>query len=120
MKEVFYFYLFVVYATMFMLKKITELEFPQGASTINPPPLLLSSEIFSPNCWFLLSSSKQPGIKIEKYYSKAVTYAGIASVIAVIQIFSLIHQMEHTPTPSVSYGFFYCIDYLTRIFSSSK
>ncbi|KAI8075773.1 hypothetical protein BDF21DRAFT_423644 [Thamnidium elegans] len=77
-----------------------ELEFPQGASTISPPPLLLSSEMFSPNCWFLLSSSKQPGIKIEKYYSKAVTYAGIASVIAVIQIFSLIHQMEHTPTPS--------------------
>lgn len=85
------------------------MEFPQGVSTISPPPLLLSSEMFSPNCWFLLSSSKQPGIKIEKYYSKAITYAGIASVIAIIQIFSLIHQMEHTPTPSVSSDFLFLI-----------
>lgn len=78
-----------------------ELEHPQGISTINPPPLLLSSEMYSPNCKLLLSSHKQSGIKIEKYYRKAVTYAGIASVIAVIQIFALIHQMEYTPTPSV-------------------
>lgn len=58
--------------------------------------------MFSHNCNLLLSSSKQPGIKIENYYNKAISYAGIASVIAVIQIFSLIHQMEYTPTPSVS------------------
>lgn len=61
----------------------------------------MSSEMFSPNCNLLLSSHKQAGIKIESYYNKAITYAGIASVIAVIQIFSLIHQMEYTPTPSV-------------------
>jgi hypothetical protein len=81
---------------------MAELEFPQGVSTITPPPLLLSSEMYSPNCQLLLSSRKQSGIKIEKYYNKAVSYAGIASVIAVIQIFTLIHQMEFTPTPSVS------------------
>lgn len=80
---------------------MTELENPQGISTISPPPLLLSSEMFSSDCQLLLSTHKQKGIKIERYYSKAVTYAGIASVIAVIQIFSLIHQMEYTPTPSV-------------------
>lgn len=73
-----------------------------GVSTIHPPPLLMSSEIYSPNCNLLLASHKQAGIKIESYYNKAVAYAGIASVIAVIQIFSLIHQMEYTPTPSVS------------------
>ncbi|KAI7889472.1 uncharacterized protein EV154DRAFT_514338 [Mucor mucedo] len=77
-----------------------ELEHPLGVSTIYPPALLMSSEMFSPNCNLLLSSHKQAGIKIESYYNKAITYAGIASVIAVIQIFSLIHQMEYTPTPS--------------------
>lgn len=78
-----------------------ELQFPQGISTIDAPPLLLSTEMFSPNCHLLISSRKTDGIKIENYYNKAITYAGIASVIAVIQIFSLIHQMEYTPTPSV-------------------
>ncbi|RCH98075.1 hypothetical protein CU098_001082 [Rhizopus stolonifer] len=56
--------------------------------------------MYSPNCQLLLSSRKDKGIKIEHYYNKAVTYAGMASLIAVIQIFSLIHQMEYTPTPS--------------------
>lgn len=42
------------------------------------------------------------GIKIEKYYKKAISYATLASVVAFIQIFLLIHQMEYTPTPSVS------------------
>lgn len=65
--------------------------------------------MFSPNCNLLLSSHKQNGIKIERYYRKAVTYAGIASVIAVIQIFALIHQMEYTPTPSVRCGIYHTI-----------
>lgn len=79
----------------------TELQYPQGISTIVPPPLLLSTEMYSSNCELLISSRKTDGIKIENYYNKAVVYAGIASVIAVIQIFSLIYQMEYTPTPSV-------------------
>jgi hypothetical protein len=78
------------------------LENAQGLSTIDPPPLFLSSQLYSPNCQLLLSSSKEPGIKIEIYYNKAISYAGLATIIAVIQIFSLIHQMEFTPTPSVS------------------
>ncbi|KAG1143058.1 hypothetical protein G6F37_011401 [Rhizopus arrhizus] len=83
-----------------LLEYEQELANPQGISTIRPPPLLLSSELYSPNCHLLLSIDKQAGIKIEKYYKKAVAYAGMASVIAVIQIFALIHQMEFTPTPS--------------------
>ncbi|KAI9477893.1 MAG: hypothetical protein EXX96DRAFT_229516 [Benjaminiella poitrasii] len=77
-----------------------ELEFPQGISTVNPPPLLLSSEMYSPNCQLLLATTHSNGIKIENYYNKAMTYASAASLIAVIQIFTLIHQMEYTPTPS--------------------
>ncbi|KAG1174625.1 hypothetical protein G6F70_004731 [Rhizopus microsporus] len=77
-----------------------ELADPQGISTVKPPPLLLSAELYSPNCQLLLSIDKEPGIKIEKYYRKAVAYAGMATAIAIIQIFALIHQMEFTPTPS--------------------
>ncbi|KAI8327169.1 hypothetical protein EDC96DRAFT_532516 [Choanephora cucurbitarum] len=83
-----------------LLEYERELEHPQGISTIRPPPFLMSTELYSPNCHLLLSSRENKGIKIEHYYNKAITYAGIASVIAVIQIFSLIHQMEYTPTPS--------------------
>ncbi|KAI8983562.1 hypothetical protein BDB01DRAFT_791258 [Pilobolus umbonatus] len=77
-----------------------ELQNPHGISTITPPPLILSSELYSPQCRLSLSVHKESGIKIEVYYSKAITYAGIASIIAAIQIFTLIHQMEYTPTPS--------------------
>ncbi|KAI8881349.1 hypothetical protein K501DRAFT_189207 [Backusella circina FSU 941] len=83
-----------------LLEYEKELENSQGLSTIDPPPLLLSSELYSPNCQLLLSSLKEPGIKIEIYYNKAISYAGLATIIAVIQIFSLIYQMEFTPTPS--------------------
>ncbi|KAI9244801.1 hypothetical protein BY458DRAFT_447597 [Sporodiniella umbellata] len=77
-----------------------ELADPQGISTIPPQPLLLSSQLYSPNCHLLLSIDKQPGTKIEKYYKKATAYAGMASVTAIVQIFALIYQMEFTPTPS--------------------
>lgn len=58
--------------------------------------------MYSPNCHLLLSSHKSQGTKIEVYYDKATTYASLTSIFAVIQIFALIHQMEYTPTPSVS------------------
>ncbi|KAI8339033.1 hypothetical protein BC941DRAFT_350028 [Chlamydoabsidia padenii] len=83
-----------------LLEYEKELENPQGISTIRPPPLELSSVIYSPNCALALSIEKASGIKIEEYFSKAMSYATMATFIAVIQIFVLIHQMEYTPTPS--------------------
>ncbi|KAG0173222.1 hypothetical protein DFQ30_008491 [Apophysomyces sp. BC1015] len=77
-----------------------ELENPQGITTIRPPPLEISSVMFSPNCGLAMSINEATGIKIEKYYSKAISYASMATVIAIVQIFALIHQMEYTPTPS--------------------
>jgi hypothetical protein len=62
----------------------------------------MSSVIYSPNCALGLSIEAASGIKIEEYFSKAMWYATMATVLAVIQIFVLIHQMEYTPTPSVS------------------
>ncbi|KAG0191534.1 hypothetical protein DFQ28_011651, partial [Apophysomyces sp. BC1034] len=83
-----------------LILRLTELENPQGITTIRPPPLEISSVMFSPNCGLAMSINEATGIKIEKYYSKAISYASMATVIAIVQIFALIHQMEYTPTPS--------------------
>ncbi|KAF7728629.1 hypothetical protein EC973_005856 [Apophysomyces ossiformis] len=77
-----------------------ELANPQGITTIRPPQLKISSALYSPNCGLVLSIKEATGIKIEKYYSKAISYAAMATAVAIVQIFSLINQMEYTPTPS--------------------
>ena len=78
-----------------------ELEDPQGISTIRGPPLMASMRLYSNNCELLLSANKVKGLKIDKYYSKAVYYAVFASILALSQVFLLIRQMEKTATPSV-------------------
>ncbi|CAO3608837.1 unnamed protein product [Cunninghamella blakesleeana] len=77
-----------------------ELENPQGISTIQLPPMEISSIAYSPDCALQLSMKKFKGLKIEEYFVKATNYATMATIIAISQIFLLIHQMEFTPTPS--------------------
>jgi hypothetical protein len=77
------------------------LENPQGISVISAPPLLSSMVVYSENCGLLMEVDDAKGTKIEKYYKKAINYATLASVVTLIQVFLLIHQMEYTPTPSV-------------------
>ncbi|RUS27406.1 hypothetical protein BC938DRAFT_483300 [Jimgerdemannia flammicorona] len=79
----------------------SELQNPQGITTIRAPPLIASLMIYSPNCGVLISALDAPGLKVEKYYAKAINYAAMVSALALMQIFFLIHQMEYTPTPSV-------------------
>lgn len=62
---------------------------------------MASMVMYSANCEIVMEMDDSDGIKIEKYYKKAISYATLASVVAFIQIFLLIHQMEYTPTPSV-------------------
>ncbi|KAI8086537.1 uncharacterized protein BX664DRAFT_336101 [Halteromyces radiatus] len=83
-----------------LLEYEKELENPQGISTIQPPPLQLSSIMYSPDCGLGLSIENASGIKIEEYFSKTISYATMATILAILQIFLLIHQMEYTPTPS--------------------
>ncbi|ORZ14412.1 hypothetical protein BCR41DRAFT_86945 [Lobosporangium transversale] len=73
---------------------------PQGISTIKPPPLNSTLFLYSPNCRLTLSVEKADGMKREKFYAKAVNYAGMAGTLAFIQVFLLVRQMEYTPTPS--------------------
>ncbi|CAO3690571.1 unnamed protein product [Umbelopsis ramanniana] len=77
-----------------------ELENPQGISVRYPGPFVASMVMYSANCEIVMEMDDSDGIKIEKYYKKAISYATLASVVAFIQIFLLIHQMEYTPTPS--------------------
>ncbi|KAG0229327.1 hypothetical protein BGX31_006258, partial [Mortierella sp. GBA43] len=73
---------------------------PQGVSTIKAPHLNSSLFIYSPNCRLTLAVKNAEGMKREKFYSKAVNYAGMAGTLAFIQVFLLVRQMEYTPTPS--------------------
>ncbi|KAG0309914.1 hypothetical protein BGZ98_000002 [Dissophora globulifera] len=73
---------------------------PQGISTIKPPRLDSSLFMYSPNCRLTLGVKDAEGMKREKFYAKAVNYAGMAGTLAFIQVFLLVRQMEYTPTPS--------------------
>ncbi|KAF9183908.1 hypothetical protein BGZ51_003697 [Haplosporangium sp. Z 767] len=73
---------------------------PQGISTIKAPHLNSTLFLYSPNCRLALGVKKAEGMKREKFYAKAVNYAGMAGTLAFFQVFLLVRQMEYTPTPS--------------------
>ncbi|CDS07323.1 hypothetical protein LRAMOSA01272 [Lichtheimia ramosa] len=83
-----------------LLEYERELENPQGISTIKAPPLKMSSVMYSPNCGVSIVSNDSDGTRIEKFYNKSIHYATMATLVALVQIFSLINQMEYTSTPS--------------------
>ncbi|KAF9413261.1 hypothetical protein BGZ94_000783 [Podila epigama] len=82
----------------------TEWATPQGISTIKAPHLNSTLFMYSPNCRLVISAKDGVGMKREKFFSKAVNYAGMAGTIAFIQVFLLVRQMEYTPTPSSPTG----------------
>ncbi|KAG0004682.1 hypothetical protein BGZ79_008430 [Entomortierella chlamydospora] len=51
---------------------------PQGISTIKAPHLNSSLFLYSPNCRLTIGVKDAEGMKREKFYSKAVNYAGMA------------------------------------------
>ncbi|KAL1915128.1 uncharacterized protein VTP21DRAFT_7609 [Calcarisporiella thermophila] len=83
-----------------MIELEKEMQDPQGISTIRAPPLEATFYQYSKNCSLVLSGRDAFGMKLEKFYAKGVNYAAMASILSLVQIFLLIHQMEYTPTPS--------------------
>ncbi|KFH64130.1 hypothetical protein MVEG_09955 [Podila verticillata NRRL 6337] len=77
-----------------------EMATPQGISTIKAPHLNSTLFMYSPNCRIAIGIKDGEGMKREKFFAKAVNYAGMAGTIAFIQVFLLVRQMEYTPTPS--------------------
>ncbi|KAF9101847.1 hypothetical protein BGX29_005179 [Mortierella sp. GBA35] len=73
---------------------------PQGISVIKAPHLNSTLFMYSPNCRLTIGVKKSEGMKRERFYSKAVNYAGLAGTVAFIQVFLLVRQMEYTLTPS--------------------
>ncbi|KAG0330439.1 hypothetical protein BG000_011704 [Podila horticola] len=55
-----------------------EMATPQGISTIKAPHLNSTIFMYSPNCRLAISVKDGEGMKREKFYAKAVNYAGMA------------------------------------------
>ncbi|KAG0644094.1 hypothetical protein HOY80DRAFT_1031143 [Tuber brumale] len=77
-----------------------ELRHPTGVPVPDAPPIVISGIIYSPTCGHVLSVKRAEGIKIEKYFRKAINFALCAAVITCAQIWLLIRQMNESNTPS--------------------
>lgn len=77
-----------------------ELRHPTGAPVPPAPPIVLDGVIYSPNCGFVLSTTKASGVKVEQYHNRVKNFALSAAVIVAIQTWLLIRQMNESSTPS--------------------
>ncbi|KAK2865037.1 hypothetical protein FQN49_003969 [Arthroderma sp. PD_2] len=88
-----------------------ELRFPTGAPIPNPPPLLMSGVIFSPDCGFALETKGSPeyppsdelylvGLKQEEYSKYTGRFITVIAGMLVSQILLLMKQMKESSTPS--------------------
>jgi transmembrane E3 ubiquitin-protein ligase len=89
----------------------SELRFPNGAPTIEPPPLQLSMIIFSPDCGFMLESKGPPayspdvgqhlrGLKQEVFVDRIKHWSLIWGVALFGQVLLIRAQMKESSTPS--------------------
>ena len=88
-----------------------ELRFPRGTPIPDPPPMVMSAVIFSPDCGFVLETKDSPntfsvkasyisGPKQEEYRRYAGRFVTIVAVVLVSQIALLKRQIKGTSTPS--------------------
>jgi transmembrane E3 ubiquitin-protein ligase len=88
-----------------------ELRFPNGAPTVEPPPLRMSLVVFSPDCGFMLESKGPPaytpqegqhlkGLKHEVYLRMVKHWSLVWTVTLFGQVLLLRLQMKEASTPS--------------------
>jgi hypothetical protein len=77
-----------------------EMRFPTGSATPKPPPLIASAMIYSPNCGSVLVADGLEGKKLWAIYDQATHFALGAAVLASLQIWVLIRQMNESNTLS--------------------
>jgi transmembrane E3 ubiquitin-protein ligase len=89
----------------------SELQFPNGAPILEPPPLQLSMMIFSPDCGFMLESKGPPayspdagqhlrGLKQEVFVHLVKLWSLIWGVALFGQVLLIRGQMKESSTPS--------------------
>ncbi|GJJ11317.1 hypothetical protein Clacol_005549 [Clathrus columnatus] len=72
----------------------TELENPSGLTTIPSPPLYLDGVFISKSCGIFIETKGMKGLKLQKFWQKATTYAGYAFVVYLGLLVLLMRQME--------------------------
>lgn len=79
----------------FLMKELeAELDNPTGVSTVRAPPLVLDGILISKNCGILLESHEAKGMKLQKFWRKATTYAGYAFMVYLGLLVLLARQIE--------------------------
>ncbi|KAF8508917.1 hypothetical protein JB92DRAFT_2950348 [Gautieria morchelliformis] len=72
----------------------SELESPTGVTTAQAPPLILDGILISKNCGILLEIRDAKGLKVQRFWRKATTYAGYAFVVYLGLLVLLARQVE--------------------------
>ncbi|KAF8507963.1 hypothetical protein BU17DRAFT_57057, partial [Hysterangium stoloniferum] len=79
----------------FLMRELeAELDKPTGISTVRAPPLVLDGVLISKNCGILLESRDAKGMKLQKFWRKATTYAGYAFMVYLGLLVLLARQIE--------------------------
>jgi hypothetical protein len=89
----------------------TELRYPSGHQSLDPPRMIMSAIIFSPDCGFVIESKGPPdyvpseglhliGEKWEVYIKTSINHTLLFGIVLAMQIFLTVTQMKHSSTPS--------------------
>lgn len=77
-----------------------EMQHPTGISTVSRPPVLFDGILISPDCAILVEMKKVDGMRVDRFWRKVSTYAGLASLVYLSLLVLLVRQMETTRTPA--------------------
>lgn len=88
-----------------------ELRYPMGAPIPDPPLMVMSAVIFSPDCGYILETKGTPeyppseqlylsGPKHEEYSKYAARFIFVVAAVYVVQITLLLRQIKEASTPS--------------------
>ena len=78
-----------------------ELHTPTGRSVASLPRSKMDVVVYSRDCNLLFELDGMEGLEIDRFWSKATSYAAVLSVLTLLQTWVLVKQMEYTSTPTV-------------------
>ncbi|KAG9018045.1 hypothetical protein FRB90_012548 [Tulasnella sp. 427] len=77
-----------------------EMQYPTGISTVSRPPVIFDGILISPDCAVLVELNELDGMRVDRFWRKVSTYAGLASLVYLSLLILLVRQMENTRTPA--------------------